>query len=460
MIFKEQKPRLFGAKTIFLFLMLASHLGFGQIQKGQFIDGIAAVIGSETILDSEVAEQQEQAKSMPGMDNSRCSIFSSILNNKVIVAEAKKDTLIENRNEAIRAAVDNQYSQMIAQFPDEKTALANYRFSTPFEMKNAIVKIQTDQYYGQEKVRRITEGLDVTPKEVTDFYNKWKDQLPEVKDEVILSQIAIYPKLKEAHKGELIDRLKKLRQDILNGEDFATTARIYSEDKGSAANGGAMRNISKGQMVKPFEAAALNLQVGEISEPIETEFGYHIIRLDKKSGKFYDASHILLMATPDKEEIAEAEKKLEGIRKDILDGKITFKEAAFKYSDDKNNKYNGGTVVSERGSDRIEKLSLDPTLSYHIAGLNAKDITEPFETVVERKPAVAIIQVKEIIPAHKLNLDSDYNRIREYALSKKQNEVIERWVNENIGKVYISIDKRYQDCQNLKSGIKNAADIN
>lgn len=439
---------------------MLTHFGFGQIQKGQFIDGVAAVIGSETILDSEVAEQQEQAKSMAGMDNSRCAIFSSILNNKVIVSEAKKDTLIENRSEAIRSGVENQYSQMIAQFPDEKTALANYHFSTPFEMKNAIIKIQTDQYYGQQKIQRITEGLDVTPKEVTDFYNKWQGQLPEVKDEVVLSQIAIFPKLKEAHKGELIDRLRKIRQDILNGEDFATTARIYSEDKGSAANGGAMKNISKGQMVKPFEAAALNLQVGEISEPIETEFGYHIIRLDKKSGKYYDASHILLMATPNAEEIAETQKKLEDIRKEIQDGKITFKEAAFKYSDDKSNKYNGGVMVNDRGSDRQEKLTMDPTLSYHIAGLNAKDITEPFETVVDRKPAVAIIRVNEIIPAHKLNLDSDYNRIREYALSKKQNEVIERWVNDNIGKVYISIDKRYQDCDNLNSGIKNAASIN
>ena len=156
--------------------------------------------------------------------------------------------------------------------------LDQYKFRTSYEMKNAIEKMDIDNYYGQQKYALITEKVSITPNEVTDFYNAFKFQLPQVKDEVALSKIAMYPKLTEAHKDELINKLKKIKQDILAGESFENKARIYSEDPGSAANGGLYTNINRGKMVKIFEATALNLQEGEISDPVESEFGFHIIQ--------------------------------------------------------------------------------------------------------------------------------------------------------------------------------------
>ncbi|WP_209389966.1 peptidylprolyl isomerase [Chryseobacterium sp. RR2-3-20] len=418
-----------------------------QLKKGQLVDGIAAVIGDEIVLESDVDEQINYGKQQGIATTNRCEFLERLINNKFLVYAAKKDTLIENRSAAIKEQVNAKYKQFLSQFPDEKTMLAAYKFRTSYELKNAIEKIDTDQYYGQEKYKRITEKADVTPNEVTDFYNLYKSQLPEVKDEVSLSQIMMYPELTEAHKNELIDKLKKIKADIQGGETFESQARIYSEDEGSAANGGLYKNISKGQMVKPFEAAALNLQEGEISDPIESEFGYHIIQLVKKSGKNYDARHILLKAIPTDSEMASARKKLDSIRGLILNQKITFKDAAFKYSDDKRTKFNAGVLSGIDGSNKIERESLAGTVTYELAGLNKGDITTAFDDVIDRdRKVVKIIKIEDVIPAHHIQLETDYDRIKQMALNKRKNEMVEKYVNTKLPTTFIKIDSRYDNC--------------
>lgn len=439
-------------KTTFLFgvfiMLFATNSMNAQLKQGDLVDGIAAVIGDEIVLESDVEEQMNYGKQQGASNVDKCEFLENLLNNKLLVYEAKKDTLIENRSAAIKEQANAKYTQLLSQFPDEKAMLAAYKFRNGYEMKNAIEKIDTDSYYGQAKYQRVTEKADVTPNEVTDFYNLYKMQLPEIKDEVSLAQIMMYPKLTEAHKDELINKLKKIKQDIAGGESFESQARIYSEDPGSASNGGLMKNISKGQMVKPFEAAALNLQEGEISEPIESEFGYHIIQLVKRSGKIYDARHILLMATPTEEEIKTAKNKLDSIRTLITEGKITFKDAAFRFSDDKRTKFNGGVIAGSDGSNKIEKESIPGTISYELAGLNKNDITTAFDDEDERKrKVVKIVKIEDVIPAHQITLETDYDRIKQMALNKKRNEMVEKFVNSKLPTTFISIDGRYDSCQ-------------
>jgi len=434
---------LFG---IFILLFSANAMN-AQLKKGDLVDGISAVIGDEIVLESDVTEQMNYAKQQGASNIDKCEFLENFLNNKLLVYEAKKDTLIENRSAAIKEQANSKYQQLLSQFPDEKTMLAAYKFRNGFEMKNAIEKIDADQYYGQAKYQRVTDKADVTPNEVTDFYNTFKTQLPEIKDEVSLSQIMMFPKLTEAHKDELINKLKKIKQDIQGGETFESQARIYSEDPGSASNGGLMKNISKGQMVKPFEAAALNLQEGEISDPIESEFGYHIIQLVKKSGKMYDARHILLMATPTDEEMKMAKAKLDSIRGLIQSGKMTFKDATFRFSDDKRTKFNAGVIPGADGSSKIERETLPGTISYELAGLNKGDITTAFDDEDERKrKVVKIIKMEDVIPAHKITLETDYDRIKQMALNKKKNEMVEKYVNSKLPTTFISIDSRYDTC--------------
>ncbi|MBW3522807.1 peptidylprolyl isomerase [Chryseobacterium sp. NKUCC03_KSP] len=430
-----------------VFTMLFSGNINAQLKKGQLVDGIAAVIGDEIVLESDVEEQMNYGKQQGASTTDRCEFLENLINNKLLVYEAKRDTLIDNRSAAIKEGVNAKYSQMLSQFPDEKSMLAAYKFRNQYEMKNAIEKIDTDQYYGQAKYQRITEKADVTPNEVTDFFNLYKSQLPEIKDEVSLSQIMVYPKLTEAHKDELINKLKKIKADIAGGESFESQARIYSEDPGSAANGGLYKNINKGQMVKPFEAAALNLQEGEMSEPVESEFGYHLIQLIKKSGKNYDARHILLNATPTDAEITTAKQKLDSIRGLVLAEKLSFKDAAFKFSDDKKTKFNAGILTGQDGSSKIERESISGVISYELAGLNKNDITTAFDDEDERKrKVVKIIKIEDVIPAHQITLETDYDRIKQMALNKKKSEMIEKFVNSKLPTTFISIDGRYDTC--------------
>ena len=437
-------------KYLFALSFLVTLISFNanaQVKKGDLVDGISAVVGDEIVLESDILEQQNYAIQQGAAQTNKCEFMEQILSNKLLIYKAKKDTLIQDRTAAIRAQAGDKYNQILSQFPSERAMLDAYKFRSSYEMKNVIEKMDIDNYYGQAKYALITDKVNITPNEVTDFYNAFKYQLPQVKDEVVLSKIVMFPKLTDAHKQEIIDKLKKIKQDILNGESFENKARIYSDDPGSAANGGLYTNIGRGKMVKIFEATALNLQEGEISDPVESEFGFHIIQLVKKSGKLYDARHILLKSEPNAEEIAAAKAEMEQIRKDILEGKITFKDAAYKYSDDKNTKFNAGVIPAEDGSDRQEKINLPATVAYQIAGLNKGDLTEVFMDELNQKKAVVLMKVNDIIPEHSLDIATDFERIKSFALNKKKNEVLEKWVKENLADTFISLDNRYKDCQ-------------
>ena len=437
-------------KYLFALSFLVTLISFNanaQVKKGDLVDGISAVVGDEIVLESDILEQQNYAIQQGAAQTNKCEFMEQILSNKLLIYKAKKDTLIQDRTAAIRAQAGDKYNQILSQFPSERAMLDSYKFRSSYELKNVIEKMDIDNYYGQSKYALITDKVNITPNEVTDFYNAFKYQLPQVKDEVVLSKIVMFPKLTDAHKQEIIDKLKKIKQDILNGESFENKARIYSDDPGSAANGGLYTNIGRGKMVKIFEATALNLQEGEISDPVESEFGFHIIQLVKKSGKLYDARHILLKAEPNAEEIATAKAEMEQIRKDILEGKTTFKDAAYKHSDDKNTKFNAGVIPAEDGSDRQEKINLPATVAYQIAGVNKGDLTEVFMDELNQKKAVVLMKVNDIIPEHSLDIATDFERIKSFALNKKKNEVLEKWVKENLADTFISLDNRYKDCQ-------------
>lgn len=437
-------------KYLFALSFLVALISFNanaQVKKGDLVDGISAVVGDEIVLESDILEQQNYAIQQGAAQTNKCEFMEQILSNKLLIYKAKKDTLIQDRTAAIRAQAGDKYNQILSQFPSERAMLDSYKFRSSYELKNVIEKMDIDNYYGQSKYALITDKVNITPNEVTDFYNAFKYQLPQVKDEVVLSKIVMFPKLTDAHKQEIIDKLKKIKQDILNGETFENKARIYSDDPGSAANGGLYTNIGRGKMVKIFEATALNLQEGEISDPVESEFGFHIIQLVKKSGKLYDARHILLKAEPNAEEIATAKAEMEQIRKDILEGKTTFKDAAYKHSDDKNTKFNAGVIPAEDGSDRQEKINLPATVAYQIAGVNKGDLTEVFMDELNQKKAVVLMKVNDIIPEHSLDIATDFERIKSFALDKKKRETLEKWVKENLADTFISLDNRYKDCQ-------------
>jgi len=294
--------------------------------------------------------------------------------------------------------------------------------------------------------RKLTSNIKVTPAEVRDYFSKVpKDSLPTVPTEVEVQIITQQPKVDREEVERIEDLLNGYAKRVNDGEDFARLARMYSQD-GSARNGGELGLSGRNQWVKPFADVAFSLNdPKKVSKIVKTEFGYHIIQLVKKSGKNYDARHILISAEPTREEIAEAKKELDSIRTLIKDGKMTFKEASFRFSDDKSTKFNSG-IITIQGEDRLEKYDLPATLGYQIAGLNKGDMTDVFEDENNKRKTLNIVLINDIIPAHQLDINTDYERIKTMALNKKQSEVVDKWVKEQLPNVFMSINKRYKDC--------------
>lgn len=434
-----------------LFTFLFSVAAFAQPSQdysGQIkVDGVAAVVGEEVILDSDIERDYAAHLAQGGGTESKCDFMENILLEKMLVTQAKQDTLISVSDDMLAAQVDGTIQNFLTQ-GSEKDILEYFGYNTMTEFKQDLRGIMRNNNYAQTKQEFITEGTDATPEEVREFYEKYKDELPAVPDEVGLSHIAIYPEYSEATKQAAIDKLKEIKKDVEEGSSFSTKAILYSEDPGSASKGGEIKNVKRGQMVPEFDAVAFNLEEGEISEPFRTDFGYHIVQLDKRRGQELDLKHVLVRLKPNTEEIAEAKLKLDSIVNQIEKGEITFKEAAFKYSVDKYTKFNGGKITETRsGEDQLNREKLPPETAAAIAGLEVGDISQPFEDELSQQPVLRIIKLDATIPTHKMNMQTDYSRLKDFTINTKKQEVLMKYIEEHIPDTFINIGKDYSDCE-------------
>ena len=315
------------------------------------------------------------------------------------------------------------------------------------EMKNEMKYLVEDNIYARNKKEMVVKGADATPEEVRLFFEKHQGELPDMKDEVSLSHIALYPSVSQENQQKIIDQLKEIKKEIEEGASFATKAILYSEDPGSANNGGEYKKVLRGKMVKEFDAVAFNLQEGEISEPFKTDFGYHIVKLEKRKGQELDLRHILITLKPTDEEIKAANNKLDSIRVLINDNKMTFKDAALKFSDDKFTKFNSGNIMNQNsGDDRFEKMALPMPTFTAIASLNPGDISQVFEDSFDNRKALRIVKLDKFYPAHKINYEDDYYRIQKFAVQDKERTMLLDWVKRQVGDAYVKIGKEYQTC--------------
>ncbi|MDR3327679.1 MAG: peptidylprolyl isomerase [Prevotellaceae bacterium] len=421
----------------------AVHIG-AQEQK---IDGIVAVVGDEIITETDVNDAMNQARAEGQTVTNKCDFVENMMKEKIILYKAKQDTLITVDNNSITRETDSRIDYFKGNFGSEENLLKAYSFKTMGEFRNLLTTMLKNQEYVRQKMQSITKNIDVSPEDVKNFYKAHEAEFPYLNEEVEYSQLYIYPKLTDVHKQQLIDKLKDIKNRILEGESFADLAKRYSEDPSSAQNGGLYAGVKRGKMVKEFDAVAFSLQEGQISEPFETEFGFHIIFLEKKRGQTLDLRHILLKATPDREEIKAALAKLEGIRDDIKAEKITFKDAVLKYSDDKYSKFNAGAVSNNQtGDNRFEKLKLPTKILYNLSGLKKSDLSDVFEDKENDRDVVKLLKLTDIIPAHKMNLDVDYARIKNFTQREKENDAVSKWITNQISSTFITIQDDYKSC--------------
>ena len=414
----------------------------------QKIDGIAAVINKEIVIKSELQEQFQEMKSRGMSVSSECDVLESVLGQKVLLAAAKQDTLITVDSRSIGMGASEQVKRMQEYYKDDDIILKQYGFASMEELRQEIIKNQEETSYIQQFSGKITKGIDASPVEVNDFYKAHKDEMPNLQEQVVFSQIVFKPELSEAHKKEVVDKLNEYRTKILSGEaTFADMAKSYSEDKGSAVDGGLITDMKRGMMVKDFEGVSYNLKEGEISEPFETEYGFHIVKLEKRKGSLLDVRHILILNKPNEDEIKTSKELAKSVKEKLDKGEITFENAVKEYSKDKTTRMNKGVYLNpETGEREVTRADLPSTLFLEITGLKKEETSQPFEDKEAGNKVYKIIRLDEVIAAHKMTIETDYERIKEAAIKEKKSIATEKWIKTHLNDYYIKISDDYKQC--------------
>jgi peptidyl-prolyl cis-trans isomerase SurA len=299
----------------------------------------------------------------------------------------------------------------------------------------------------QEMQTTITTDIAVTPSEVRRFFNKIPtDSLPFFSTEMEVSQIVKIPEPSPEVKQELNERLAVMRSRALQGESFDALAKEYSQGP-SAPNGGNLGWTSRGMMAPEFEANALKLKTGEISEPFETQFGIHIVQLIDRRGNEYNSRHIILIPEPTEDDIVRAENYLDSLRTTIIEDSLEFTSLAKEYSDDKQTAGAGGYFTDAQGGLRVPAEEMDPVIYLALDSLETGTISDPMRfRTLEEKEAVRILYYKSKVPPHQANLKDDWQKIQAAALNEKKSRILNTWFNEARGDVFISIDDEYNNC--------------
>ena len=424
------------------------------------IDGVSAVIGDYVILDSDVdktiLEMESQGIDVRGI--SKCQLLGKLMEDKLYAHHAIQDSLEVNVEE-VYSTVDQIIDNFTQQLGSIEKVLEFYNKEDEATFRQDIFEINKVQKLSSMMQSQIIENVEVTPEEVRVFFESIPEiDLPTFGTELEISQIVIEPEVSEAEKDRIVNQLRTFREDVLErGSSFASKAILYSQDPGSRATGGKYTlNRKRPQMVKEFRDEAFSLEEGEISEPFKTDFGWHILMVDKIRGQEVDVRHILLTPKIEPAQLAEAKKKLDTIRKRIVDKEISFKDAALAFSSEKETRFNGGVLINpQTGDTRFELTNLDPVLYSQIRNLEDNEISAPLmEEDRSGLKKYKILKVSNRFDEHKADYSTDYVKIKALALKEKQLNAIKGWMQEKIESTYIYLNKSNRNCEFTNNWLK------
>lgn len=415
-------------------------------------EGISAVVGNYVILDTDIdkgyLEMKAQGISTDGI--SRCRLLGKLMEDKLYAHQAIQDSLMVSEAE-INSMTDQQIQYIVGELGSEEKVVEYYRKESMADLRKELYETNKINRLSSEMQQKIIKKLEVTPEEVrTFFYSIPEDERPVIPTEVEVAQIVIEPKVSKEAIDDVISRLRSIRSDVVDKEEsFSTKAVLYSKDPGSARKGGLYVGVKRDSpFAKEFKDQAFSLLEGEVSEPFETEFGWHILYVEKIRGQEVDVRHILMFPEVSQEAIDEAQTKIEDIRNQIVSGEITFAEAARKYSDDKETRNNGGQIINPMTFDtRFDLTKMDPTFSAQVYNLNEGEVSK---VITDRdrtgRGLLKLFAVIKKYPEHEADYVKDYERIKQLALREKQIKTITKWQDEKIQKAYIHVNSDYEDC--------------
>lgn len=423
------------------------------------IDGIIAKVGDYIILDSDIDKSLLEITAQGGSvkDITRCQILGKIMEDKLYAHQAVQDSVKVTDGE-VKSMMDERLSYMVEQIGSIDKVVKYYKKNSEEEFRTYFFDILKEQKLTSEMRNKIVEAVEITPEEVRNFFKSIPTaDLPVFGAEMEVAQIVVTPKVSEAEKQKVIDKLNEFKKEVQAGESsFATKAVLYSQDPGSRATGGYYKMNKKTQFVKEFKEVAFSLQEGEISEPFETDFGYHIIYVEKIKGQDVELRHILLIPAVTPEDLKEAKDKITLIRKRIMDKEITFDKAAKTMSDEKETRTNGGALINPKTQDtRFELTKMDPTFYTQVSNLKDNEISLPLlDEDQSGKKKYKIITVTNRIESHTADYAKDYIKIKELALKEKQFKAIGKWFDDKIKDTYIKINGEYRDCDFTNNWLK------
>ncbi len=443
--------------TLYIFLLLLNISSFAQNK--QVIDQVVAVVGKNMILQSDIENQYLQLKSQGFVYNGdlKCKVLEDLLFNRLLLDQAQKDSIEVTDNE-LNDNLDRRIRYFVAQIGSEEK-LEEFYGKSIAEIKNEFRDLLKKQMLVQKMQNKLTADIKVTPSEIRKFYdNIPKDSLPKVPTTYKFQQVVVIPKVSEKEKLAVKEKLRNFKERIKNGTSFSTLAVLYSEDPGSAKQGGELGYVGRTDLVPEFAKAAFRLKKpGEISGIVETQYGFHIIQLIDRKGEKINVRHILLKPKVSYDELIKAQQRIDSIADIIKADTIPFEEVVRRYSDDEETKSNGGYMINPYTStDLFTDEQIDPALAYHLKGLKTGDITRSFKTKdAQDRVVFKIVKLAEKNEPHIANLKQDYKQIQELCLADKKAKFLKNWVKKKQQNTYIKIDDSYKGCDfEMKGWIK------
>jgi peptidyl-prolyl cis-trans isomerase SurA len=421
-----------------------------QAQEPMIIDQVVAVVGRNIILQSDVENQYIQYRLQRGIsgtaDEIRCQILEDLLFQKLMLNQAEVDSVTVTSVQ-VEMEMERRLRYFISELGSQEK-LEQYYNKSINEIKDELRLLVEDQMLVEQVQNEIMASVQVTPSEIKAFFRSIpKDSIPMVNTEYEIAHIVKKPPISIDEKLAVRERLHEIRKRILDGERFSTMAILYSEDPGSARKGGELGLYGRGELYPEFEAVAFRLKDGEVSEIVETEAGFHVLQLIERRGEYVNVRHILLAAKASPESLEAARLELDSIAGLIQGGEITFEEAVRQFSDEEK-KADGGMLLNPfTGSVRFEAEQLDPQVSFVIDRLKVGELSNAVPMKMEDgKDAFRLLMLKHKTEPHIANLQEDYNRIQGWAMGKKQQEAVDKWIQNKSKTAFINIIEEFAGC--------------
>jgi peptidyl-prolyl cis-trans isomerase SurA len=442
---------------IAIFLSLCLMMSFAQAQT-RTLDKIAAVIGSSIVLKSDIELRYANYLASGGQPNDevKCQIAKGYITQKLLAQQAVIDS-VTVKDDEVDNELDRRMRSMISRAGGQDK-LEQFLGRSVIQYKDEIRGDIKESMVANHMQGKITEKISVTPLDIENYFNKIpKDSLPTFNKEVEVGEIVFQPKLNKEEKQAYREKAEELLARVKKGEDFGTMARLYSNDTGSAPDGGDLGFADRNTFVKEFAAWAFKLKAGEISPVFETEYGFHFLQVLERRGEQVHVRHILIMPTT-----TQASLERDKLRADSAYLLLTknanapdFSTVAAIYSDNKETKFNGGMMLNaenvETRTTYIPTDKLDPQVALTIDTMKVGHISKPqLFTDQTGKKTYKILYLKSETDAHKANLKQDFPKLKQYALDDKINRTVSQWFEKRRKETYIKIDPEYQACPELK----------